>query len=124
MAGESKLPRETVSGLDCCRPGCLTPRHRFFFKYESRRAVGRHSPLRSQQRLTVSFPLAFPASVQAHGDEADRLEVFRSLIYLFLQYVQNKKYSNLRSFACYTIKIIQSSVLKLSPREIQNPLGD
>ena len=28
----------------CCRPGCLTRKHRFFYEYESRRAVGRRSP--------------------------------------------------------------------------------
>ena len=40
--------------------------------------------------LQVFFPLAFPASVQAHGDEADRLEVFRSF-YSYIMYKVNSK---------------------------------
>lgn len=40
--------------------------------------------------LQVFFPLAFPASVQAHGDEADRREVFRSF-YSYTMYKVNSK---------------------------------
>ena len=40
--------------------------------------------------LQVFFPLAFPTSVQAHGDEADRLEVLRSF-YSYIMYKVNSK---------------------------------
>lgn len=42
----------------CCRPGCLTRKHRFFYEYESRRAVGRRSPQLPQPSRFFSHSLS------------------------------------------------------------------
>ena len=70
----------------CCRPGYLTRKHRFFYEYESRRAVGRRPPSHNPPGF---FSTRFPGvctSSWGRGRPTGSVKVI-----LFLHYVQSKQ---------------------------------